>query len=216
MLYLEETLNLMPPSPETLDTFVELAQEQLVPVCQRLGSNLVLAWYSDVESFCQVTQILEFENLEALKAFRVKASQDRAWGEYAARLEELAPERRSRLLEPLGPYPPEILHEAAAESQQSPLGVYTLAILEVAPGKMAEFIEALTAGAKNRPTRIVASWRPIAGSPNEVIDVWKGGLRQSAYQPADEDRKQFFRRLRPRAPKERLIPVFTLPYSQLR
>jgi len=213
VVYLEETLNLSPACPETLDTFVEFAQEQLVPACQRLGPRLMVAWYSNVEMFSQVTQVFEFDSLGAFEAFRTKARHDRAWAEYEARLEELALERRSRLLEPVGPVPPETLHEAVVQSQQSPLGAYFLAVLEVAPGKMREFIAGLEASASVLP--IVASWRPITGKHNEVIDLWKGAMPQASYQPADEGTKEFFRALRQVAPRERLVPVSPLPYSQL-
>jgi hypothetical protein len=214
MIYLEETLNLSPASPETLDTLVAFAQEQLVPLCPRLGARLVSAWYADVELFSQTTQIFEFDSLATFELFRAKARQDTAWQKYETRLEELAPERRSRLLEPLGPVPPATLHEAIAQSQQSPLKAYTLAILEIVQGKMTDFITGLEAGARTLP--IIASWRPITGKSNEVIDVWKGALRQDGYQPADENSRQFFRRLRERAPRERLLTVYTLPHSPLR
>ena len=214
MIYLEETLNLVPASPETLDTFVGFAQEKFVPVCQRLGCRLVIAWYNDLEWFCQVRQVLEFDDLEALKAFRIKASQDPAWGEYAARLEEIAPVRSSRLLEPLAPIWPEILQQAATESQENPLRTYSLAILEVAPNQWNEFVAGLSRPPVNFP--IISSWRPVAGSPNEVIDLWKGGGRLTGYEPANDNMREFFRNLRVRAPKERLIPMFALPYSQLR
>lgn len=214
MIYLEGTFNLVPASPETLDTFVDFAQEKFVPSCQRLGARLVAAWYSDAEAFCQVMQVLEFDDLTAFGAFRAKAPDDQAWMECEGRIEELAPVRRSRLMEALGPVPPETLREAAAESQKSPLGAYSLATLEVAPSKMQQFIAALEAGAKALP--IVASWRTIVGNQNEVTDVWKGALRQSGYQPADEGTKQFFRGLRELAPRERLLPVYPLPYSPLR
>jgi len=68
--------------------------------------------------------------------------------------------------------------------------------------------------AKNLP--IVASWRPVAFKRNQVIDLWKGPVRQSSYQPADDWSRQFFRMLRPIAPHEYVIPIFTLPYSPLR
>lgn len=213
MIYLEESLNLTPASPETLDAFVEFAQGRLVPAYQRLGARLVAAWYSDTESFCRVMHVLELDDLGAFGAFRAKASDDSAWAECESRLEELAPERSSRLMELLGPVPPETLHESAAQSQQSPLGVYSLAVLEVAPGKMPQFIAGLEASARMLP--IVASWRTIVGKHNEVTDVWKGAIRQSGYQPADEGANQFFRGLRELAPRERLLPVFTLPYSPL-
>ena len=214
MIYLEETLNLSPASPETLDTFVGYAQEKFVPVCHRLGCRLVIAWYNDFEWFCQVKHVLEFDDLEALKSFRVGASKDTAWGEYAAKLEEIAPVRSSRLLEPLAPIWPEILHEAVTESQEKPLGTYSLAILEVAPNHWNEFVAGLSQRPVNFP--IISSWHPVVGNPNEVIDVWKGGLRLTGYERADDNMRQFFLNLRVRAPKERLVPVFTLPYSQLR
>jgi hypothetical protein len=110
--------------------------------------------------------------------------------------------------------PPEILHKAIRRSQRKAFGVYSLATLEVAPNKMPEFLAALELAFKGFP--IIASWRPIAGSPNEVIDLWKSPLRQEAYQPADDILKDFFRQLRELAPKERLINIYTLPYSQLR
>ena len=43
MIYLEETLNLLPATPETLDIFVELAQDRLVPLFKRFESRLVAA-----------------------------------------------------------------------------------------------------------------------------------------------------------------------------
>jgi len=65
----------------------------LVPICNRLGTRIVAAWFSNVEWFSQVTQVFEFNDMDALKEFRRKSSQDKEWGEYMARLESFAPER---------------------------------------------------------------------------------------------------------------------------
>jgi hypothetical protein len=116
------------------------------------------------------------------------------------------------LLEPV--VPPQILHKAIEETQQNPLGSYFLAVLDVAADNMATFTAGLQEGVKNYP--IIASWRPVAFKRNQIIDLWKGPIRQTAYQPADDWSKQFFRTLRPVAPHEYLIPIFTLPYSPLR
>ena len=219
MIYLEEKFNLMPASPVTLEKFIEFAQKQLVPICEPLGARLITGWYTNSEWFSQVTQIMEFDDMEALKAFRKKSSQDQEWGEYAAGLEEFAPERRSRLLEPLGPVEPKVLHKAIRRSQRKPLKVYLLATLEVAPDKMSEFISGLEEAAKMVP--IIASWRPIGGSPNEVIDLWKGmdfildGFTKG-YEPPNDFSREFFTQLRQIAPKEHAELVFTLPYAQLR
>jgi NIPSNAP len=214
MIYLEESYNLEPASPETVDAFVEFARKQFVPACERLGARLVAAWYSDVDWFAQVTHALEFDDLAALGAFREQAVGDSGWTACQSRLEELAPERSSKLLEALGPIPPETLRRASEESRETPLGVYSQAVLEVAPGKMPQFIAALEASTGAFP--IVASWRTISGNPNEVTDIWKGALRQSGYEPADEAMKQFFTSLREMAPREHLRPIFPLPYSPLR
>jgi len=211
MIYLEETIKLTPASPESLDNFVQFARERLVPVCPRLGARLVAAWFSHAELFAQVTQIFEFDDMDALKNFRRKSSQDPAWGEYLSALEELAPERRSRLLEPV--VPADILHQAIEESRQKPIGTYFLAVLEVAGDNMAAFIAGLQNGVKTYP--IIASWRPVAFKRNQIIDLWKGPAPQAPYQPADERNRQFFRNLRPMAPHEYLIPIVTLPYSPL-
>lgn len=217
MIYLEETLNITPASHDIRDSFIKVAQELLVPACKRLGARLVTAWNGNYEWFMQITQIFEFDDIKALKNFRIKASQDREWGEYTAQLEVFAPERRSRLLEPVGAVPPETLHNAIEESQKSPLKVYALAILEVNPNKMSEFITGLKAGSQVLP--IIASWRPIAGTPNQVIDLWKGDILWSAenmaYQPYTKD-LQWVRQLREQAPKERILPIYALPYSPLR
>lgn len=219
MIYLEEKFNLLPASPVTLEEFVNFAQDQLVPVCERLGARIIASWYTNSEWFAQVTQIMEFDDMDALKSFRMKASQDSGWGEYAARLEEFAPERRSRLLEPLGPVEPKVLHKAMRRSQRRPLKVYLLATLEVAPDKMPEFLTGLEEASKLLP--IIASWRPIGGSPNEVIDLWRGiklitdGFT-AGYEPPNDFSREFFTQLRQIAPKEHAELVFTLPYAQLR
>ena len=221
MIYLEEKFNLIPASPVTLEEFVNFAQKQLVPVCEPLGARLIAGWVTNTEWYSQVTQIMEFDDMEALKAFRMKASQSSAWGEYMARLEDFAPERRSRLLEPLGPVDPKVLHKAIKRSQRRPFKVYLLATLEVAPNKMPEFITGLEEASMLLP--IIASWRPIGGSPNEVIDLWRSNNSlnildefSKGYEPPNEFSKQFFTRLRQLAPKEHAELVFTLPYAQLR
>ncbi|MHA1729677.1 MAG: hypothetical protein ACTSWY_13250 [Promethearchaeota archaeon] len=211
MIYLEETLNLLPASPENLTKFVEFAQEMLVPACERLGTRVV-AWSTNVEWYAQVTQIMEFENMDALKKFRINSSQDKKWGEYLAELEGFAPERHSRLLEPLGPVSPNILSEKIIESQKTPKDEYFLAILQVNAGKMDEFKAGLEESHKILP--IIACFRPIIGNPNEVIDLWEGAIPLK-YKPSDDTDKMFFGPLRQMAPKERVIPICMLPYSQL-
>ncbi len=214
MLYLEETLNLAHASPEALDNFIDFSQKNLVPICPDVGARLVAAWSSDVEWFCQVKQVLEFDDMASLKTFRINSSQNKAWGEYAAGLEEHAPVRRSRLLEPLEAVPTEILHRAIAESKESPVHGYLHAIVEVGTDKMDQFSAGLAEAHKALP--IIACWHPISGSPNEVIDIWKFPEPQKAYEPANDEIKGFFKAVRELAPKERAIRMISLPYSPLK
>ncbi|MHA1913833.1 MAG: hypothetical protein ACW986_06340 [Promethearchaeota archaeon] len=217
MIYLEETLNITPASPDVRDEYIKVAQELLVPACKRHGARLVAAWTGNYEWVMQTTQIFEFDDIEALKKFRINASQDKEWGDYTAQLEVFAPERRTRLLEPTGAVPPEVLHNAIEESQKNPLKAYSMAILNVIPGKMTEFLDGVAMGHKLVP--IIACLRPIAGNPNEVIDLWKGDVLFSveamAYRPFTKD-QQWVRDLRTRASKERIVALYTLPYSPLR
>ena len=59
MIYLEEKFNLIPASPVTLEEFVNFAQEQLVPICERLGARLIAGWYTNSEWFSQGTAWLQ-------------------------------------------------------------------------------------------------------------------------------------------------------------
>ncbi len=214
MIYLEETYDLVPASPVTLDRLVDLSQERLIKDYEALGARLIAAWYSDITQFHQVTHVYELDSLSAFEIFREKGAADASFKECQALLEELTPERQTRLLEPLAPVWAEELRKAAAESQQAPLKTYFLAILETVPGRFRDLAAGLEAGPGALP--IVASWRPITGKSNMIIDVWKSSLDQTGYQPANDALKDFFQRLREMAPKERLEHVFTLPYSPLR
>jgi hypothetical protein len=214
MIYVEETLNLAHASYEALDRYIEFAREKLVPVLPELGARLIAALSSDEDWFCQVKQIMEFDDMEALKEFRINCSRSGAWGDYAAGLEEHAPVRHSRLLEPLGnAVPSEVLHKAIADSREEPNHGYLFAILEAANGQMEKLEAGLAESRKHVP--IIASWRPISGSPNEVIDVWKSPEPRQKYEPADEWKIKFMRSVRLLAPKEKAVRLVALPFSPL-
>ena len=113
----------------------------------------------------------------------------------------------------MGAIPVETLHQAIDASQERPSGVFGAAILEVARGRMADFTKLLKAAGPQLP--IVASWRPLAGRPDLVIDLWKGDV-ESGYAPADKRTNAFFDPLRDVAPRERIQRLWPLPYSPLR
>ena len=170
---------------------------------------MIAAWSSYSEWYGQVTQIMEFDDIDSLET-----SQNSAWGEYIVGLEDFAPVRRSRLLEPLESVPPKVLHEAITKSQENRLKVYGLAILQVAAYKMDEMKKGLELSHKSLP--IIASWRPVVGSPTEIIDLWAMPLLPKEYKPASPFEKKFFKPLREMAPMERLVQIYMLPYSPLR
>ena len=214
MIYLEDTFNLHPASPETLDMFIKFAKKYLVPICDDVGARLIAAWSSYSEWFGQVTQIMEFDDIDSLKSFRLNTSQNSDWGEYIVGLEDFAPVRRSRLLEPIESVPPKVLHEAITKSQEKRLKVYGLAILQVAANKMDEMKKGLELSHKSLP--IIASWRPVVGCPTEIIDLWAMPLLPERYKRASPFEKQFFKPLREMAPMERIVQIYMLPYSPLR
>lgn len=214
MIYLEQHFNVEPASPAGLDRFVELAEKALVPGWSRVGGRLVGAWFGTQEWFNQVTQVVAFPDLAAFEGARQAGATDPELVEARAEAFSLAPIQREALREPLGPVAPEKLEDAIAAAEHEPAGVHSLAILEVAPGKMEAFSNALAVAAPNLP--IIASWRDVAGHPKRVIDLWTGDVGARPYHPSTPQADAFFGPLRELAPTERTVRLFPLPYSPLR
>ena len=216
MLYLQQDFDLHPASPRTRDAFVALAQEALVPAAERHGARLVAAFFGNSEWFFRMTHFLELPSLGAFEAWRAGGLGDAAACDAASRAAALAPSRRETLLESLGAIPVEALARGIESAREKPQAVYTAAHLEIAPGRMADFTKLLAAAGPALP--ILASWRPVAGNPDLVIDLWKGDpeATYARYAPADARANAFMDPLREVAPKERIVRYFPLPYSPLR
>ena len=216
MLYLQQDFDLHPASPRTRDAFVALAREALVPSAERHGARLVAAFFGNSEWFFRVTHFLELPGLAAFEAWRAGWRGDAAACDAARRAEALAPARRETLLETLGAIPDESLARGIESAREKPQGIYTAAHLEIAPGRMADFTKLLAGAGPHLP--ILASWRPVAGNPDLVIDLWKGDpeATYARYAPADARANAFMDPLREVAPKERVVRYFPLPYSPLR
>lgn len=214
MIYFEQRFNIEPASPAGRDRFIELAESNLVPGWQRAGGRLIGAWFGTGEWFYQVTHVTEFPDLGAFGEARRAAAGDAKLAEADGVLEALAPVRHEGLLEPLGPVAPARLDEGLAKAADEPVGVHTLAILEVAPGKMETFKKLLAGAASNLP--ILASWGDVAGNPSRVIDLWEGDVAGQPYSPNSPGLDAFFAPLRELAPTERTVRLFPLPYSPLR
>ena len=211
MILLEQRFNLHPAAPETLDHFIDFAQGQLVPAQEKAGARLAGAFRSHNEWYCQVVQLLRFADLAAHGAFHEAMKADEGC---ARRIAELAPTQRGQLFEAAGPVPPETLDAAIESSADKAEKAYTYAILEVAPGRMADFCALLSAAAPRLP--IVAALTPVAGNPAQIVDLWKGAMGVDPFEPADPGMKSFFEPLRQVAPTERMENLFSLPYSPLR
>ena len=216
MIYLQQDFDLHPASPRTRDAFVALAQDALVPAAERHGARLVAAFFGNSEWFFRMTHFLQLPSLAAFEAWRADCRRDAAACDAASRAEAMSAARRETLLESLGANSEEALERGIESAREKPQSVYTAAHLEIARGRMADFTKLLAAAGPGLP--IVASWRPVAGNPDLVIDLWKGDVEQASarYAPADARANAFMDPLRELAPKERVVRYFPLPYSPLR
>lgn len=215
MIYLQQDYDLHPASPRTRDAFVELARQALVPAAERHGARLVAAFFGNQDWFFRVAHFLELPSLAAFETWREAMPGDASSCEAVREAEALAPSRNETLLESVGAIPLEALDRGIEEAQEKPQGIYTAAHLKVAPGRMDDFVKSLAASGVTLP--IVGSWRPVAGDPNLVIDLWKGDVEQnfSQYRPSNDQSNAFMDPLRELAPNERVVRYFPLPYSPL-
>ena len=214
MIYLKQSFNLEPAAPSTRDQFVEAMSAHVLPANERLGARLVAAWFAHEEWFTQVIHVTEFDDLGALGAYRDAAAQDEQASQGSQQLAALAPGQHIEIIEPLGPVPVETLHEAIRKSADKPVGIYQFAILEVAPGRMADFTAMLGGAAGQLP--IIAAWNDVTGNPNRIIDLWKGDTGRHGYAANDPTQEAFFGPLRQIAPREKMMRLHVMPYSPLR
>ncbi len=214
MIFLKQTFDLHPASPATRDRFIEHAEKTLVPGWASEGGQLKAAFFSTEEWFFQVTHVTAFEDLAAFDRARRSVEEGSEFAGLRSVDEALAPTRGTTLLEDLGPVAAESLDAGIAKASEKPAGEYTFAILEVLPGRMADFKKLLGMGAAQLP--ILASWRDVVGDPSRVIDLWRGNPGQLPYAPADPAMEAgFFGPLREVAPRERMMRLFPMPYSPL-
>lgn len=214
MIYLKESFNIHPATPATRDRFVAEVDAALVPANAEHGARLVAAWFAHEEWYTQIIHVTEFDDGAALENYRNAAASDGQLGSAHQTLTSLAPERPTEVLEPLGPVPASTLHAAIDASGETPLGVYTFAILEVNEGAMDSFTSMLGGAAAVLP--IVAAWKSVDGNPNQIIDLWKSDTGRAGFSPSDERQDAFFEPLRKIAPRERMMRLHVMPYSPLR
>ncbi|MGI9600432.1 MAG: hypothetical protein ACR2QE_00990 [Acidimicrobiales bacterium] len=209
MIYLQSTFDLEPATYATRDAFIDHTVAHRLAAIHDRGGELMASWFSNEVRFSRLTELWAFPDLAAFDEFR--AVDDPV---EAARLDELCPVRRQRLLEPLGPIDSAALPAAVARSAEQPHGRYSLAYLDVVPGRMSAFVDLLDA-AKDR-LAIIACLREVAGHPNRVLDIWEGDIGQSEFQANSPTADVFLGTLRQVAPDERIVTVTPLPYSPLR
>ena len=213
MIYLRQIFNLHPASPRTRDAFCQITEERFLPALPDRGTRLIAAWFSHAEWFSQIEHVLAFESLADFEEYRAELV---GTGALAASFKELAPlafERREELVEDLGAIPTSALESGLQDCAASPAGVFSYAILEVSPGRMADFRALLEMAGGSLP--ILACWTDVAGNPDRVIDLWKGDPGGAAFAPSNEMTDAFFAPLREIAPRERLVRLHPLPYSPL-
>jgi len=214
MIYVKQSFDLDPASPATRDRFIEVVNRHVLPANARYGAQLVAGFFAHEEWYNQVIHLTGFEDLAAYEAFRAAMAQDQDARAGISQLTELAPGQRIDFLEPLGPVQPERLQRAISDSQEKPVGVYTFAILDVTPSKMAAFTALLEGAAQRLP--IIAALRDVSGHPFRVTDLWATDTGAQGYVPNSDAQEAFFGPLRQVAPRERMMRLHVMPYSPLR
>jgi hypothetical protein len=214
MIYVKQSYNLHPATPANRDRFVKAVGDFVLPANERLGARLVAGFFAHEEWFSQIIHVTEFDDFEALAAYRDGVSKDGQAAEGAAQLENLAPEQHIDIVEPLGVIAVSKLHDAIETSASEPAKTYTFAILDVDAGKMDQFDSLLGSAQDSLP--IIACWRDVSGNPNRIIDLWKGDTGRGGYRPTDDGQDAFFEPLRRIAAREKMMRLHVMPYSPLR
>jgi hypothetical protein len=220
MIYLHETYEFHTATPKTLEEFISLASEQLIPLYESRNGRLMAAWICNAKTLFLVNQITEFEDTEKYLALHNSENDCQEVSEFERQLFSLVRERNRELYQSASPAFSDAFQTAVKESRESPLSVYTIASLEVVLEKWPGFLTRQEGGlAVGIP--IIAFMKSITGKHNMVIDIWKGDLQAAGYQPQEFYDKigfneEWWKWIREIAPREKMQRVFTLPYSPLK
>lgn len=207
MFYVLDQCDLAPATYARRDEYLALTTERRVPHVEAAGGRLIGAWTSNDVRFARITELWAHPDLDSVIRARPGADLE-------AEIEAMAPVRTQRLMEPLGPIGPEVLDAAIAAAADRPNEVYTFAHLDVAPGRLADFVELLDGVKDTLP--LIASLRDVVGRRSQVLDVWSVDVDQSRYQPNTPALDGFLTTLREVAPDEAIKLLHPLPHSPLR
>ncbi|WP_022664426.1 hypothetical protein [Desulfospira joergensenii] len=219
MFYLEETLTPIIAMPKTIEAFIRFAEEKMVPLYEANGATLMASWYCNSKTLFQITQTWELNSFDVFTNFFSWAKNGTDWQTLNRELRTLMPQRQIRLLETANDFFSNAFHTAIYESRTQPIKTYTKAVLQMNTELMEGFISRQEEGIRSG-LPMISFMCSVTGKSNEVIDIWKGNLQEPGYQKQEfydtvgmtED---WWHWIRANGPQERMVPVFTLPYSPL-